>query len=135
MINDNHGHAKGDEVLMDFAATLTRNTRNCDLGFRVGGEEFLLVLPSTLGESALLLAERIRKDWANRTIMGTIGIIHSTASFGVCEMSGPTDLDALLGRVDQALYQAKEMGRNMCRLAPAVEAASGAVAGEDLRGK
>ena len=112
-INDTHGHAAGDMVLREAAATLRTSARREDSVCRIGGEEFLVICPNTDLKSAMLSAERLRASLCAKRI--TIGQTEKTitVSIGVA-MRGPgtTDIDALVSSADQALYAAKEAGRN-----------------------
>lgn len=112
-INDTHGHGTGDLVLSAFGELVRQNLRGTDLAGRIGGEEFLMVLPETEQSGALQLAERIRASlerMGESMVDGPIGI---TCSLGVGERS-PEDREAgdLMGRADRALYEAKHGGRN-----------------------
>lgn len=109
-VNDTYGHMKGDEVINVFTEVLTDNVRSADFVARYGGEEFLVILPETTRVGAELLAERIRESLQARIIGGISHPI--TASFGVTEAMENDSLDGILQRVDEALYQAKEAGRN-----------------------
>jgi diguanylate cyclase (GGDEF)-like protein len=108
-VNDTHGHGRGDEVLKDAAYVLRRNLRSFELVYRLGGEEFLVVLPGLALEAALALAERLR-----------VGIEHArtgglpvTASFGVASARGAeVEFEPLFREADAALYLAKRNGRN-----------------------
>jgi diguanylate cyclase (GGDEF)-like protein len=113
-INDRHGHAGGDRVLEQVARDLAEAFRGSDLLFRVGGEEFLLLLPMTRYSEAMIAAERLRSSLAARPISGRDGqAMAVTASLGVTEVDVLNeDWDAALHRADQALYQAKTRGRN-----------------------
>ncbi|RYV51682.1 GGDEF and EAL domain-containing protein [Pengzhenrongella frigida] len=104
-VNDNRGHQKGDEVLVSLAAAL-RTGREQDLAFRIGGDEFAVILPRTGRREALGAIERMRHAAVQR--MG-----RTTISVGVAEL-GPTDADAhaLREQADLALYEAKRRGRN-----------------------
>jgi diguanylate cyclase (GGDEF)-like protein len=107
-INDTHGHNKGDEVLQQFARTLSSKVRNEDTLIRWGGEEFLLLCPNTDLEQACKLAEKLRRcieneAWPHRQTL--------TCSFGVAAYSG-SDPITLIEQADKALYRAKELGRN-----------------------
>jgi diguanylate cyclase (GGDEF)-like protein/PAS domain S-box-containing protein len=112
-VNDNYGHAKGDEVIKLLAELLHANTRKVDLVARYGGEEFCVVLPGFTVDEAATVAERIRlrlKDEStNRFESGP----RVTASFGVASLkdnpAGPSELNNF---ADEALYTAKESGRN-----------------------
>lgn len=107
-INDQHGHARGDEVLRAVSASLRAALRSDDLVGRWGGEEFCVLLPRTQLRDAEPLAQRV----ATRVAASSTGV-HVTVSIGVSEF-GPADLDlqAVIRRADDALYRAKEAGRN-----------------------
>jgi diguanylate cyclase (GGDEF)-like protein len=108
-VNDTHGHIVGDEVLVKMAKVLAANTRSIDLVGRWGGEEFLVVAPSTGLDQAAQLAEKLRDaiDNADFPVVG-----HKTCSFGVAGYTPGSDLIKLIGRADTALYAAKHAGRN-----------------------
>lgn len=108
-INDEHGHQAGDKALIAVAQRLTRELRDIDCLARWGGEEFLLLLPNTSQKGATELAERCRV-----ALMSTpIESFNITASFGTAQYdTQDQDLNHLLKRVDIALYQAKNAGRN-----------------------
>ncbi|MDP2877447.1 MAG: GGDEF domain-containing protein [Holophaga sp.] len=112
-INDTHGHGAGDTVLSSFGDLLRLNLRGTDLAGRIGGEEFLLVLPETEMEGAMFLAERIRTALAETPQIIANEAVPVTCSIGVAERNA-TDRNAgmLLGRADGALYVAKSSGRN-----------------------
>jgi two-component system, cell cycle response regulator len=108
-VNDGHGHGLGDEVLRRVVETCRAALREVDLFGRLGGEEFAVLLPETALGGALGLAERLRHAVAG---METSGIM-VTLSLGVAQrQEGETSVDRLLGRADQALYRAKQNGRN-----------------------
>jgi two-component system cell cycle response regulator len=113
-INDTHGHDVGDRVLRELAARLRRNTRNIDLACRVGGEEFIIVMPDIGLERATQVGERLRACIAAEPFQPNSGTrLQVTTSVGVAALDGPHDSpDALLRRADQALYAAKRAGRN-----------------------
>jgi diguanylate cyclase (GGDEF)-like protein len=108
-INDEHGHTTGDAVLVDVAYTLRKELRAFDLAYRLGGEEFLVVLPgASLAESAEV-AERLRASVASVPAGG----VRVTMSFGVASSGGGAfEHDVLLRAADEALYEAKRGGRN-----------------------
>jgi diguanylate cyclase (GGDEF)-like protein len=108
-INDTYGHPIGDEVLQGVAQILRDNTRERDIVGRWGGEEFLIILPETDLSLALRLAEKLRATLAAEQFP-TIDQV--TASFGVAEALDDISARHLVQRVDVALYQAKEQGRN-----------------------
>ena len=112
-INDTLGHGAGDVVLQEFGQRVKNNLRTTDMAGRIGGEEFLLILPETDLEGALLLAERLRVATSGFAFELPTNPIEVTCSLGVAERS-PEDRDggALLARADGALYVAKRGGRN-----------------------
>ena len=110
-INDQHGHAAGDRVLVQVVASLGHALRTVDRLGRYGGEEFLVLLPETSVEGARLAAERMRLAVAGRA--AAHGLPACTISAGVASVQpGDTALDAVLARADAALYRAKRQGRN-----------------------
>ncbi len=115
-INDTYGHLAGDKVIVEIANVLEHAVRSCDIVFRYGGEEFVVVLSSTDTEGALLLAERVRKTISSKCIQYEDEEISVTASLGVASYeTGETDR-SLLARADTALYEAKNSGRNCTKL-------------------
>jgi len=105
LVNDRHGHRAGDETLQRFAATATQTKRGMDDMGRIGGEEFALVLPDTDEHGAFMLAERIRR--------ATRHALDITVSFGIATSPTHADQpDSLLHAADQALYAAKQLGRD-----------------------
>ncbi len=114
-INDTWGHDVGDKVLREFAARLRKNVRGIDLACRMGGEEFVVVMPDTEGVVAEKVAERIRAQVADTPfLVGADGRpITVTVSVGVAAMMREADtVEAMLKRADLALYEAKNGGRN-----------------------
>jgi two-component system, cell cycle response regulator len=114
-INDTHGHDAGDDVLRDFALRIKRSIRGIDLACRIGGEEFVIVMPETDMPVAATVAERLRRRIAAEpfTISAGSRSIPVTLSIGIAALRGRDDNAAgLLKRADQALYQAKRDGRN-----------------------
>jgi diguanylate cyclase (GGDEF)-like protein len=113
-VNDLHGHAAGDQVLRSFGAFVSGRLRASDLVGRIGGEEFLVVLPETGGREALTVAEGLRATLAAEPISAVPGEeLRVTCCFGVVEYT-PADVDggSMLARADMALYRAKALGRN-----------------------
>ncbi len=109
-LNDRCGHHAGDEGLTRFAALLDKAARRIDTTARIGGEEFALLLPETTSDGAWRLAERIRQDVAEAFASGAVPL---TVSFGVtCYPDHGETGEQLLRAADQALYAAKELGRN-----------------------
>ena len=111
-INDSYGHLTGDKVIIEIANILKSAVRCCDIVFRFGGEEFVVVLNSTDSDGAYLLAERIRKAVAAKHIPHNGDEIILSASLGVATYKQGEDGKSLLSRADAALYDAKGKGRN-----------------------
>jgi len=111
-INDSYGHPTGDEVLRTFAITVFANIRNFDRFGRYGGEEFLLVLPDTLGDSAANILDRLRAIIAGLDWSAFSPDMRVTISAGVATLRPDETEDSLLARADNALYAAKARGRN-----------------------
>lgn len=123
-INDRFGHAGGDEVLMAFAAICAGELRrNIDLLARVGGEEFMLLLPGTDVAGAVDLAERLRRELAAFPISIAGEALAVTASFGVKEFDAESDPERLTIEADAALYQAKRGGRDRVVACPSKQTA------------
>ncbi|QFU02913.1 putative diguanylate cyclase YdaM [Halomonas sp. THAF5a] len=109
-VNDRHGHAVGDRVLREAGALMQATMRRHDHVIRLGGEEFLLLLPGVPREEASQAVERLRAQLASTPI--TDERIPLTLSAGVAQLAGDEPADALLERADRALYDAKHAGRN-----------------------
>lgn len=124
-VNDTYGHDAGDEVLKEFSNRMRKNTRGIDLVCRYGGEEFVVVMPDTDHSLAMVVAERIRKKVAEKPFIIHKGrrMIDVTLSIGLATVNNGNDSqDAILKRADQALYRAKEEGRNRVISASSVAA-------------
>jgi diguanylate cyclase (GGDEF)-like protein len=113
-VNDTYGHQAGDVVLKQLAQILKREAREIDRVGRYGGEEFMLLLPGTVLDAAVTFAERVRKEVEGHTFTFEGGSLRRTASFGVSAWPHPRirDPEALVRTADDALYVAKETGRN-----------------------
>jgi len=119
-INDAHGHLTGDTILKAFAARLKAGLRSTDLVGRYGGEEFLAILPAASLEAAAAVASRVCRQLIERPVAvpGALREVSVTASFGVAsraEVSGPREIQELIGLADDRLYQAKADGRSCVR--------------------
>jgi len=108
-INDEHGHDAGDTVLTTIASLINHHIRSSDVFARWGGEEFIIVLPETEHDMAHMLAEKFRKIIHEYKFLPNVTV---TCSFGVTQLHADDDESSLLKRVDNALYSAKEHGRN-----------------------
>jgi diguanylate cyclase (GGDEF)-like protein len=113
-VNDTYGHQAGDEVLKQLAAILREEAREIDRVGRYGGEEFMLLLPGTVLDAAVTFAERVRKRIAAHTFSFPDGTLTRTSSFGVSGWPHPRieQSEDLVRAADDALYVAKETGRN-----------------------
>lgn len=123
--NDHYGHAQGDQCLRDVARAMgAAIARSGDALARIGGEEFAILLPATTAQAAWQVAERVRQAVANLRIAHSASVAESyvTISIGLAQMEiGRTpDFDALFEAADQALYRAKEHGRNRIEATPAM---------------
>ncbi len=118
-INDRYGHAGGDQALRHFVALLQGMLRPTDVLGRMGGEEFTLLLPQTSAHDAALIAERLRAALEAAPVSLGTTVVAFTVSVGVAQWRQETQETAeqLLGRADQALYAAKQAGRNQVQVA------------------
>ncbi|MFZ6046001.1 histidine kinase N-terminal 7TM domain-containing protein [Pseudomonas sp. CR3202] len=125
-LNDCHGHLVGDDVLRAVAIHLTGNLRGSDAVFRIGGEEFLLLLPGASGDEAYSRLQALCRDLAARSLPTREGSLTVTLSAGlaVWPAQGQT-LEDLMQAADAALYEAKRGGRNQVRRMPASAATNG----------
>lgn len=115
-INDFFGHLAGDHALRSIAAQMKQVMRDSDQIARYGGEEFAIILPMTQPEDAMTVAERLRQSVESMQIRYNERPIAVTMSFGVAAMEGgrEEDVESLIKKADEALYEAKKMGRNSC---------------------
>jgi diguanylate cyclase len=114
-VNDSYGHLFGDKVIKAVANAVRSNTKGKDIAARFGGEEFIVFLPDTNRAGAQVVAEIIRKTIASSQIINPRNgkIINSvTVSIGLAQFSPGDRLEAVIGRADDALHQAKKAGRN-----------------------
>lgn len=112
-LNDTYGHQAGDDMLRNLAQLTRQQLRSADILARYGGEEFIILLPYTNAKQACLVAERIREQVVAFKLTVGADEIGITLSLGVAEFDPQTDnLDKLIQRADQAMYEAKNSGRN-----------------------
>ena len=117
-VNDRHGHLCGDAVLSAVGKRMKEVLRGSDLKCRYGGEEFLVLLPETPLHGARRVAETLRKEIAERPVPWAGEALTVTASFGLAQtLPGEVNVHAVIARADQALYRAKDDGRNCVRIA------------------
>jgi diguanylate cyclase (GGDEF)-like protein len=117
-INDRFGHAAGDQVLIEVARRLEMLVRPNDLCVRLGGEEFAVFWTGAPADMAAAMAERIRLAISIRPFQTREGLLRCTVSIGLCQMKPDKSLDDFIDRGDQALYVAKEGGRNKVVVLP-----------------
>ncbi len=117
-INDTQGHQAGDRILIAFANTVRNSLRPNDLFGRYGGEEFLVVLPDASIETAYVIAERVRKAFADDHRFFDGAPLNATVSAGVASIRTSSDLNDIVASVDRAMYAAKHNGRNRVERAP-----------------
>lgn len=122
-VNDRFGHAVGDHVLTLFSAAVRKELRGTDIVGRMGGEEFVALLPDCTEVQALEAAERVRRTFAAAAAAATSENFKATVSIGVAMWDGRLSLAQLIASADEAAYQAKNDGRNCIRLAPAAATA------------
>jgi len=119
VINDSFGHQAGDEYLKKVAFEINHSLREQDIPGRLGGEEFLIILPETGLEGATYLADRIRKQIQASSIIYQNNAISATISAGVCQYRGKTQTtNSLFQQADHALYEAKKAGKNQVVSSP-----------------
>lgn len=113
-VNDTYGHATGDEVLRAVAGVVRSGIRAADIGIRNGGEEFLVLLPHTRADQAVILAEKLRRQIADLVVelQDSDTPLRVTMSMGVAELQENESAPAWIDRADKALYVAKREGRN-----------------------
>jgi diguanylate cyclase (GGDEF)-like protein len=118
MVNDTYGHDAGDTVLKAFSEILKKNSRQCDICGRIGGEEFLFVLTHTTEENAKVVVDRVRAALEAMQFNFDGNSLKVTASFGLAGFVGTRapDFNRLVAQADAALYSAKRLGRNRLEL-------------------
>jgi diguanylate cyclase (GGDEF)-like protein len=122
-INDRYGHLAGDAVLGAVGGRMNAVLRGSDLKCRYGGEEFLILLPDTPAQGAQRVAETLRREIESNAIPWNEEMLRVTASFGITAITpGEMDPLAAIARADEALYRAKQDGRNCVRSAAEAEA-------------
>jgi len=113
-VNDTYGHLAGDRVLSELSQIVRAKIRTTDLACRWGGEEFMILMPNTDAPEAMIVAEKLRMNFERLEIDG-VGT--TTSSFGVATYRKNESHDQWINRIDGALYEAKNSGRNTVRLA------------------
>jgi diguanylate cyclase len=111
-VNDELGHTFGDLVLETLATRFEESLRNQDRVYRYGGEEFLVLMPETTAPEAQAIMDRLRQEAFAQDISDGVNSIRISVSAGVTQLAASDDMAAVLQRADQALYKAKDSGRN-----------------------
>ncbi len=114
-INDNYGHVVGDKVLRGLTETFKREIRRTDFLARYGGEEFVMILPDTALNETMVIADKLRSEVEQCVFRYQGQEVPVTVSVGVAEFHGDDTGESVFTRADEALYQAKNAGRNICR--------------------
>lgn len=117
MLNDNYGHACGDFALSSVASWIKQALRGSDIVFRYGGEEFVVVLSDADQDGAAMIAERIRHEIDAHALTYGTQPLHITASLGTSTLREEDTVTSLVERADQAMYSAKQQGRNRVHVA------------------
>lgn len=114
IVNDTYGHGQGDQVLAKLGFTIIQSVREIDIPCRLGGEEFIIVLPETDQQSTLIVAKRIEKRITELEFKYKGKAFRITVSMGICNFNPKIDknIELLIERADRALYLAKNSGRN-----------------------
>ncbi len=115
-INDTFGHTVGDHILQRITQFASAQLRSADVIGRYGGEEFIILMPMTKPEQAFSLAERIREDVAAYSMPTPKGEVSVTLSIGIVELSPVESVEEVFHRADEAMYAAKQAGRNCTRI-------------------
>jgi diguanylate cyclase (GGDEF)-like protein len=127
-VNDQHGHAAGDEILRELARVCHQHIRQEDILARIGGEEFALFLPGCAQTNAVQIADQCRRAIADTVVPCAGHDLSVTASFGVATTSlEVSSFEALFKQADDALYRSKGRGRNCINVAPPPAAVSAGV--------
>lgn len=115
-INDTHGHRLGDKVIKDVSRRISQCIRQIDTAARYGGDEFAVILPSTSLHDATIVAERMVETVSSRPLMWNNQEIVLSVSIGLCQCDSDSTPEDITSRSDEALYMAKESGKNTLRV-------------------
>lgn len=111
-INDTFGHPAGDKVIQHLAQIMTQSSRSSDIAFRIGGDEYVMLLPDTSEQEALAHAERIRSEIENSPIQLNGTSVFPTVSLGISCISNHKDVEEMIHAADERMYMSKHLGRN-----------------------
>ena len=112
LLNERYGRSAGDMILKETAHLLSRQLRDDDILARWGGKQFIILLPEASDQEAVKIAERLRLKFADLDIQVEGDQLAISVSMGVASIEKCIDLDDLISRVENSIYQAKHMGRN-----------------------
>lgn len=116
-VNDTYGHKTGDKVLIELSSTAEKSLRQDDIVARYGGEEFVVFLPELSAEEAKVVADRLRETISKIVVYSDQGDeVRFTVSIGISSSAISDNIDTLIKTSDEALYRAKESGRNRCEI-------------------
>lgn len=110
--NDTYGHLEGNKVLKGVSVAIKNSIREIDSAYRYGGEEFTVILPETIANDAVILAERVRKSIENQKFSHKKEELNVTASFGVTQYQIKERIEDFVGKADKNMYNAKDLGKN-----------------------
>ena len=111
--NDSFGHLEGDKVLVQLAKVIQKSMRSSDSAYRYGGEEFTVILPEAEGAEGMLVAERMRSGFKNKSFRPTVKMtVHLTVSIGIAQYTHQGKLKEFIKRADLNMYKAKERGKD-----------------------
>jgi diguanylate cyclase len=129
-LNDTHGHHAGDEALIHLVRTAREELRATDIIGRMGGEEFMIMLPNTAQEDAVLVVERLQRALTKKFFLNNNDRILITFSAGVAVYEAGESQESIMDRADKALYEAKHTGKNrVCVAAPGAVSPEAKLAG------
>jgi len=111
-INDTFGHPGGDKVIQHLAQIMSQNSRSSDIVFRIGGDEYVILLPDTNERDALTQAERIRTEIENSPTELNGTLVYPTVSLGISCICNHRDVEELIHAADERMYMSKNLGRN-----------------------
>jgi len=120
-VNDNFGHDVGDQIIKEFGKIIKNSCRRTDIVARIGGEEFCILLPVATKEMGLMVANSARETFAAHVFRNLPEGSFQTASFGIAQLEPGEDYESLFKRADEALYEAKQSGRNKSIVSGGIE--------------
>jgi diguanylate cyclase len=132
-LNDTHGHLAGDEALIHLVQVAKEESRATDIIGRMGGEEFMIMLPNTNMEDAVMVVTRLQRALTKKFFLNANEKILITFSAGVALYEPGESQESIMDRADKALYEAKHTGKNrVCIAAPGADSSQPKAAGADI---